>query len=135
MQKSINIKYDSIGIIASSLCMIHCIITPFIFVAKACTEVCCSETPVWWQMIDYAFLIISFLAIYYITKKNKSIWFKVLFWLPWAILFLTLLNHSFVFFHMHKNFIYIPAFTIVILHLYNLKYGKCQDDKCCAIEN
>ena len=133
--KVLSLHYDRIGIIASSLCMIHCIITPFIFVAKACTEICCAETPLWWQIIDYLFLIISFTAIYFITKNNKSIWFKILFWLPWVVLFLTLLNHTFVLIQIPKNFIYIPALSIVVLHLYNLKYCKCQDENCCAIEN
>ena len=133
--KVLLLNYDRIGIIASSLCMIHCIITPFIFVAKACTEICCAETPFWWQIIDYFFLIISFAAIYFITKNNKSIWFKILFWLPWVVLFLTILNHSFVVIQIPKNFIYIPAMIIVILHLYNLKYCKCQDENCCAIKD
>ena len=50
---------DNIGIIASSLCMIHCIGTPFLFIAKACSVSCCSDVPIWWQLIDYFFLIKS----------------------------------------------------------------------------
>ena len=57
------IQYDKIGIISSSLCMIHCMGTPFIFIAKACTTTCCSNAPTWWLMIDYLFLIISLFFI------------------------------------------------------------------------
>ena len=67
---------DSIGIIASTLCGIHCIATPFLFIAKACTASCCSEAPVWWVMIDYLFLIISYLAIYFIRNSINTKWLK-----------------------------------------------------------
>ena len=58
------LPYDSVGIIASTLCMIHCIGTPFIFIAKACSATCCSEAPLWWVIIDYIFLFISFSQLY-----------------------------------------------------------------------
>ena len=70
----LQLHYDKIGIISSSLCMIHCIGTPFIFIAKACSVTCCSEAPTWWLMIDYLFLIISFIAIYYTTRKPTKSW-------------------------------------------------------------
>ena len=44
----LELHYDKIGIISSSLCMIHCLGTPFIFVAKACSATCCSDAPTWW---------------------------------------------------------------------------------------
>ena len=58
MNKTLLIPLDSIGIIASTLCTIHCIVTQFIFIARACTATCCSDAPLWWLMIDYLFLII-----------------------------------------------------------------------------
>ena len=69
MNRASLLPFDSIGIIASTLCAIHCIATPFIFIVKACTATCCSDAPSWWLMIDYLFLIISFLAIFFISKN------------------------------------------------------------------
>ena len=129
--KAISFSLDNVGIIASSLCMIHCIGTPFLFIAKACSATCCSEAPLWWQIIDYLFLAISFVAIYFVTKKTISTWLKIAFWGSWFILLLTILNHTFPTFETPKNFIYIPAFAVVILHFYNLKFCKCADDSCC----
>ena len=60
--KNINFSYDNLGIIASTLCMIHCIGTPFLFIAKACSTTCCADAPLWWKAIDYAFLIVSGVA-------------------------------------------------------------------------
>ncbi len=124
--------YDSIGIIASSLCMIHCVGTPFIFIAKACSTTCCSDAPNWWIMIDYLFVIISFLAIYFISKKLTIVWLKIAFWATWVVLLFSILNHSFEITYLPKNFIYIPSFTIIALHFYNLKFCKCQGQSCCA---
>lgn len=129
--KTISYSSDNVGIIASALCMIHCIGTPFLFIAKACTTTCCAEAPLWWQIIDYFFLIISFIAIYLVTQKTSLTWIKIVFWSSWIILLLTILNHTFQTFEISKNFIYLPASTIIILHFYNLKFCKCSEDSCC----
>ena len=131
----IHLPFDSIGIIASTLCAIHCIATPFIFIAKACTSVCCSDAPTWWIMIDYLFLIISFLAIFFINKNLNIKWLKIAFWISWIVLLITIVNHSLNIIYLPKNFIYIPSFSIIILHFYNLQFYQCQDKTCCANEN
>ena len=127
-----SLSFDSIGIIASTLCAIHCIITPFIFIAKACTSICCANAPTWWVMIDYIFLFISFLAIFFISKNLTVEWLKISFWLSWIVLLFTILNHSFDILYLPQNFIYIPSFLIIVLHFYNLKFGKCEKETCCA---
>ena len=66
------IKFDTIGAFASGLCMLHCIATPFFFIASACSSSCCSAAPSWWQWIDYGFLGISFFSIYQATKSTTK---------------------------------------------------------------
>ena len=126
------LQYDSVGIIASTLCMIHCIGTPFIFIAKACSATCCAEAPLWWIVIDYIFLFISFIAIYFLNKNLKIGWLKNAFWISWFILLFTILNHSLQIIDIPKNFIYVPAFSIIALHFYNLQFCKCKNDSCCT---
>ena len=126
------LPYDSVGIIASTLCMIHCIGTPFIFIAKACSATCCADAPLWWLVIDYIFLFISFIAIYFINKNLKIRWLKNAFWFSWFVLLFTILNHSLQILDIHKNFIYIPAFSIIALHFYNLQFCKCKNESCCT---
>ena len=132
-------SYDNVGIIASILCAIHCIATPFLFIAKACsTAACCTDTPIWWQMIDYLFLGVSFLAIFFISKNLTIKWLKLSFWASWIVLLITIVNHSIHIIDLPKNFIYIPSLVIIILHFYNLRFCTCQDEQCCArdfIEN
>ena len=124
-------SYDNVGIVASSLCMIHCIGTPILFIAKACSTSCCSEAPIWWQLIDYLFLIISFVAIYFATKNTNHYWIKIAFWITWFILLLSILNHTFQIIEAPKHFIYIPSSAVIILHFYNQRFCKCRENSCC----
>ena len=127
-----SIKVDYVGMMAGILCLIHCIATPFIFIAKSCAVSCCADTPVWWHAIDYVFLVISFLAIYHSTKNTQKAWVKIGLWFNWVALLCIILNEQFVWFYLPKETIYIPSVLIVFLHLYNHKYCKCAEDHCCA---
>lgn len=123
---------DFLGVAASALCAVHCMATPFIFLAKACTDTCCTDAPLWWRLIDYLFLGISFAAIYYATKTSTKRWIKQALWFTWVVLLLTLLDEGIGMALLPEHFIYLPAGAIVVLHLYNQKYCQCADDKCCT---
>jgi len=127
----LSLPFDTIGIIAGSLCTIHCMATPFLFIAKACSTACCADAPVWWIMIDYLFLLISFIAIFFINKVLNIKWLKISFWSSWGLLLLAILDHSFAIYFLPRNFIYIPSFLIIVLHFYNVKFCKCQGETCC----
>ena len=126
----LELQYDKIGIISSTLCMIHCIGTPFLFIAKACSPTCCSDAPTWWLMIDYLFLVISFFAIFHTTNSSTSLWLRIFFWITWSILFFSIVDHTFNYNIFPKNFTYFPGLTIVALHFYNLKINKCENKNC-----
>ncbi len=130
--KSIIYKPDSIGSVASLLCLIHCVATPFIFITQACIMSCCVGTPTWWQSLDYVFIIISFFAIFRSTQtsSNKSI--KIALWITWFLLFLSIVNKAFQLFYINQNLTYTTGITLALLHLYNLKYCQCVNDKCCS---
>ena len=64
-------KSDILGTFASSLCLVHCIATPFLFLAQASAATFYSGPPVWWKSLDYVCLAISFLAIFWSTKNTK----------------------------------------------------------------
>ena len=68
MKLAIN-NSDSIGALASTLCLIHCLATPFIFVVQSCAASCCASAPAWWVFFDYLFLTISFVDLR-IAKKE-----------------------------------------------------------------
>lgn len=131
----LSLPFDTIGMFAGILCTIHCLATPLLFIAKACSTTCCSDAPAWWIMIDYLFLFISFAAIYFISKSLTIKWLKTSFWISWIILLFTILDHSVGIFILPKNFIYIPSALIISLHFYNLKFCKCKTETCCLETN
>ncbi|QTE23553.1 MerC domain-containing protein [Polaribacter cellanae] len=118
-------KSDILGSFVSSLCLIHCIATPFIFVAQTGMNTCCATTPVWWSYIDIFFLVISFFAIYWSTKLTTVKWMKLSLWINWFLLFTVIINEKLALFYLPEVAIYIPALALVILHNYNRKYCTC----------
>ena len=125
---------DFVGAAASALCLVHCIATPFLFIAMTCTDTCCESSPVWWQWLDYFFLIISFFAVYRAAKTTTKPWMKYTMWISWVLLFLTILNEKLQWISLFESAFYFPAMALVALHLYNLKYCQCKEDHCCATE-
>ena len=132
MLKSIILKPDSIGSIASMLCLLHCIATPFIFITQACTMSCCAGAPTWWQSLDYLFVIISFFAIFRSTQTSSNKNIKIALWTFWSIFFILIMNKAIQLYYINPNFIYATGITLAILHIYNLTYCQCEDEKCCA---
>jgi hypothetical protein len=129
---TVNNKSDLFGLIASSLCMVHCLITPLIFVVQACTTSCCDAGPWWWSLIDYFFLVISLVAIYYSAKTTSLKWMPFALYLSWGVLTLLMLHERFYYFDIPHTVIYIPAFSLVFFHLYNRKYCTCEKVSCCV---
>ena len=127
-----NLKADYVGAVASVLCLIHCAATPFLFLVKTCAHSCCVDAPVWWQLIDYVFLIISGLAIYYATRNTTQQWLRIALWSTWVALLFTIVNERLSVISLPKRISYVPALIIVGLHLYNHRYCKCAGTGCCV---
>lgn len=125
---------DMIGAIASGLCVIHCIATPFLFVAQSCsvTKKCCSAGPTWWSAIDYIFIVITFFAVYQSTKNTTKEWLKYAMFVNWAVLTFLVINEKISFLAIADWGKYLAAGMLIILHFYNLKYCQCAGDTCCA---
>jgi hypothetical protein len=125
-------KTDKVGIIASTLCMIHCIATPFLFIATSCAASCCNASPYWWKSLDFIFLFVSVFAIYHSSKNSTKNWVKYAMWFVWTLLFVVLLNENFHLFPLFNYSIFLPPTALVTLHIYNLKYCQCKTDTCCT---
>ena len=82
---------DYIGAIASTLCLLHCIATPLIFIVQAGSLNCCGSPPTWWKLIDVLFVVISFFAIYNSTRTSSSKLIKALLWLAILVYVILLL--------------------------------------------
>ena len=120
MIHKITYKEYLIGASASFLCLVHCLATPFVFLIKSSAAVCCSETPTWWQAMDYIFLVVAFFAVVHVTNNHRSKeWMKFSLVVSWLALLLVTLNSTYFLFHITNEIAYIPAISLVCLHLYN----------------
>jgi len=118
-------KPDSIGVMASGLCLIHCLATPFLFMAKTCVVSCCGSAPIWWVLVDYLFLFVSFFAVYWSTLSTPNRVVKFALWLNWFLLSFVLINEQMQWVSISRYAVHLPAFALISLHVYNIKYCRC----------
>jgi len=126
---------DLVGAIASGLCLIHCIATPFLFIAQSCSieDACCGSSPIWWSSIDFLFIGITFLAVYQSGKNTHKLWLRYALYLNWIVLSFLILNEKFVFFQLSEIWKHMMAFGLIALHIYNLKFCKCSEEESCCV--
>ena len=109
---------DSISILTSGICLIHCLATPLLLVVGYGPFI---EQ----EGSKYIFVIISFLSIFYALKDSSSLKIGVLLWTSfWIFLFS-------IFFHEEYTWLnyssYLGSVGIIIGHILNIKKcKKCQ---------
>ncbi len=123
---------DTIGAINSSSCVAHCFATPFLFLGQAQTSLVeFSTVPLWWQFLNYVFIVISFFAVSRTVKNSSNQLVKSLLWVSWVFLSALILNEEFEIMHMPELLTYFAGILLASLHIYNLKYCQCEDENCC----
>ncbi len=123
---------DQVGAIASGLCVIHCIATPFLFVVQSCSvSNCCDGGPTWWSSIDYLFIIITLFAVLQSAKTTSKDWMKKALISTWVVLTLMIIYEKIGIFPISEWWKYMAAFAMVSLHLYNLRFCQCKEEDCC----
>ncbi|WP_343486441.1 MerC domain-containing protein [Allomuricauda sp. d1] len=115
-------KSDTVGALASGLCLVHCLATPFLFVAQAGLVEHGEAHPLWWGLLDIFFLVISFAAVWWSGKTTSKKWMRNALWASWVVLAVMVLNEKLSWFHLVEEAIYVPAVALVFFHLYNRKY-------------
>lgn len=125
-------KSDLVGIIASGLCLVHCLLTPVLFVAKSCSVSCCDAAPSWWLWFDVAFLFVAFFAVRKTTTTTTKKWVEYALWISWSLLALMIINEQLGLLKIARVISFLPAISLVIFHLYNLKYCQCKGEQCCT---
>ena len=124
-------KPDTIGAIVSTLCVVHCLLTPLLFVAQSYTATHSHEAPFWWKNLDYLFILISIIAVYESTKKSTNKLIKAGLWMSWIMLFLLILNEKLVWIELDEIITYCVALNLSMLHIYNLNSCQCETENCC----
>ena len=115
---------DLIGILASSLCLIHCVITPFLFLSNFLIVIETSggkqEVLHLWKVLEFGFLILSIWAIYRVTRQKKTLWISYAMYTAWMFLALSVLLELADVHFFQDNPKYIAAAVLIIVHLYHI---------------
>lgn len=115
---------DTLGIIASSLCLIHCLVTPFLLIASTASSTV-------WKSLDLIFLVLSFFAIKRSVETTSKQGMKYALWMGWVFLAIIIINEKLHLLHIPEAMIYVCSPILVGLHFYNLKYCQCKE-ACCT---
>ena len=123
---------DNLGILSSSLCLIHCFITPFIYMSF--TSLFSQNDFLYssWKGINIIFIVFSLIAVNRSTKKTTSKIIKPIFWFSWCFLFFVLFNEEVKFIELPELVSYLSALNLAGIHVYNLKFCGCKDENCCT---
>jgi len=103
-----------IGILSSSICLVHCAAMPLLsaFGAGFITN----------PFFKYLFLIISFVSIFKATENITSKKISFLLWISfWGFLFSTLFQEEYEWLHYS---VYLFAILIIIGHILNIKHCR-----------
>jgi len=120
---------DTIGVFTSLVCSIHCFATPILFVAQS-GLLSSNIQPVWWESINYIFIALSFIAVYYSAKNTSENIMKPILWLCWLFFVSVILNEMIELTKIPELFSYVSAFSLAFVHVCNLKYCQCQEECC-----
>jgi len=131
MNLSLN-KSDTIGIISSSLCLLHCLATPLLFAAQTQIINFGEHKVSYWSNIDIIFIFISAFAIYKTTNTTAKKWVTIVLWINWLILLFIIINEKLEWLSIPEAAIYFPSLGLICLHFYNSKYCQCNTEGYCV---
>lgn len=103
---------DYLGIISSILCLVHCLITPAIL----SFHYIFMKTTSQFEMVEYIFLIMSFLAVFFSAKNYNGYFGKITMWFMFSVFAVSIIFHS----HIPVFISYIASSGLVLLHIFNL---------------
>ena len=122
---------DHLGILSSILCLIHCFITPFIYVSFAALFTQNEFLSFSLKGTNLIFIIISLVAVNRSTKITTSKIIKPIFWLSWIFLFFVLFNEVAMIIELPEIISYTSGLILAGVHIYNLNFCGCKDENCC----
>lgn len=107
---------DYTGIASSGLCIIHCLLMPLVFSAQSVYLQHQDGVPF---HLDYLFLFLSFVAVYYVTRQNSSHWINTLLWLSFGLFAVSVIFQDV--FYILIYFQYLASFLLILGHILHIR--------------
>ena len=99
------LQADFLGVASSALCMVHCAVMPLVVVVAG------------WANLDYFFVFMSLIAVFWATRTITDSKKKMLFWLSWLIFAIGLMGEN-----IGIGFLgYIGSVGLIVLHFLNIR--------------
>lgn len=108
-KKIILVSADWLGMTSASLCVIHCLLTPFLVLGASHLA--------WWHDISWLFLVLSGIAVYLATRGGTSLGIKVLIWASFSVLALSIIGEEY--WEPFHEISYVASLGLVIGHFWN----------------
>lgn len=112
---------DFLGTASSVICLTHCILMPILFSGQALLTTSQHET------LDYIFIGISFLSVYYSTKNTSSARIQAALWSFFGcFLFGIIFSYDYYFMIYLAH---LGSFGLAFTHILNIRYCiKCKNE-------
>lgn len=110
-------KADYVGILGSVLCIVHCLLVPALAVGSSLTHDH-HHTSFGLISLDYLFILINGVAVYFATKHHKSLPLQILLWGSLAVFAVSLIFEG-----RHFAFVilgFVGSGLLIIGHMINL---------------
>ncbi|MEL6845847.1 MAG: MerC domain-containing protein [Bacteroidota bacterium] len=117
---------DWVGMVASGLCTLHCILTPVIFAAKpffVTAGTGHTHGPALWSSLDYVFLFMSLMAVWYAVDHAATSFMKAAFWLFWGIFAFGLFMEGYEI-QAGKWLMYAGSIALIVMHFLNYRHYR-----------
>lgn len=119
-KRSFDKKADSLGITFSALCILHCVSLPVILSFSALSSITSIIHELYY--IEYLFLFLAFTAIYYASKRSKTLKIKLGFWITFIILVISFYMHEYN--NIAKIVSVLSSTALIFLHILNIRSKK-----------
>lgn len=110
---------DWIGITSSGLCLVPCLVLPVLIFLPFGFTIPGLE---YWDHLDYVFLISSFMACYFTSRRCTTKYMVALLWSFFGLLALSILLLKFS--DIFEYTMYLASTGLIISHSANIKYCK-----------
>lgn len=111
---------DRVGILASAVCLVHCLIFPVLVIMRIPLSEWLHEV---WHSLDYVFLAVSFFAVYFSSKYTRKAWMKYFLWTSFFAL-----GASVMLKHYEAIFDAVAvgaALVLITAHVLNIRQMSC----------
>lgn len=134
LSSGVSSQADLIGMLAATVCMIHCLITPLFIVAKPLL-LPIEETHIthpwgWWKILDYIFLTVGLLAVIFATQVSSPRWLIFGFWTSWFCLALGIHLEEEV---VGKFLLYGGSSILIMHHVLHYRYCKAEHSENASV--